>query len=203
MERLPHSDNSWEPQENVNLALILEFERKMKKKGTEAEMRQEPPNTGANEGLLLLRKGKSMDKKNPMLLELTSHRSRKTFSALRIDKGSGARDFSVFRRPYYLPPLHFQGQPRSLSSVQYEFGGKKIRSRVLEEILDTHDFECKFKDNGCAQLCKRGELTSHANLCTFNPDTVPLCQQFGILEGCGFRLGSVSRAEEIIAHFEI
>ncbi|ODM93288.1 Chromobox protein 5 [Orchesella cincta] len=46
----PHSDNSWEPQENVNLALILEFERKMKKKGTEAEMRQEPPNTGANEG---------------------------------------------------------------------------------------------------------------------------------------------------------
>ncbi|ODM90283.1 putative E3 ubiquitin-protein ligase SINA-like 6 [Orchesella cincta] len=80
------------------------------------------------------------------------------------------------------------------------FGNPKIRSRILEEILDAQEFQCRFSDQGCNHLCKRSEVTRHGNSCSFNPDTVSLCKQFGF-SSCEFQLGCISRAE-IISHFE-
>ncbi|ODM90282.1 E3 ubiquitin-protein ligase siah-1 [Orchesella cincta] len=80
------------------------------------------------------------------------------------------------------------------------FGTPKIRSRILEEILDSQEFLCGFSDNGCTQLCKRAEVTKHAKSCCHNPDTVSICKQLGF-SSCEFQLGSVSRAE-VISHFE-
>lgn len=46
-------------------------------------------------------------------------------------------------------------------------GQIKIRNKALEEILDGQEFECKYNDQGCAKILKRGEITSHSNSCSY------------------------------------
>ncbi|CAL8097886.1 unnamed protein product [Orchesella dallaii] len=79
------------------------------------------------------------------------------------------------------------------------FGLSKIRSRVLEEILDPIEYPCKFKSLGCEQLLKRWQIKRHAEACFHNPNLTPLCEKMGY-QNCNFMLGSASRAQ-IISHF--
>ncbi|CAL8097889.1 unnamed protein product [Orchesella dallaii] len=80
------------------------------------------------------------------------------------------------------------------------YGSTKIRSLILEQILDTQQFNCKFKNFGCERILLRKEVTKHGKFCFYNPNLVPLCELMGYKK-CNFLLGLVSRAE-IIAHFE-
>ncbi|CAL8130076.1 unnamed protein product [Orchesella dallaii] len=87
-----------------------------------------------------------------------------------------------------------------------KYGTKRIRSRVLEALLDGQEFECKFSEKGCNHLCRRSELSNHANSCDFNTDLIPLCKLLGWgdcrfrIEACGGGNLSVRRSE-IINHF--
>ncbi|CAL8130078.1 unnamed protein product [Orchesella dallaii] len=83
---------------------------------------------------------------------------------------------------------------------------KRIRSRVLEALLDGQEFECKFSEKGCNHLCRRSELSNHANSCEFNTDLIPLCRLLGWgdcrfrIDACGGENSEVKRAE-IVNHF--
>ncbi|CAL8130064.1 unnamed protein product [Orchesella dallaii] len=87
-----------------------------------------------------------------------------------------------------------------------KYGAKQIRSRVLEALLDSLMFECKFCDKGCKYLCHRNGISNHAYTCQFNPDLIPLCELLGWGD-CNFPIdgagGSSSefRRSEIINHF--
>ncbi|ODM93282.1 Chromobox protein 5 [Orchesella cincta] len=241
-EGYPHSENTWEPKENVNHELILEFERERKGKKGKAKKRQDTPKTGRGEWSSPSEEREADGQEESNASSVAAEPEPENILGVTKDDGklwmvikfqgndeqklvcSKEANIKWPQKMDYLRlcPICLEVPEREIfqcseghiicdlcisklnrdrcPQCRTRFGRKKIRSRVLEEILDRLDFECKFKDNGCAYLCKRGEITSHANLCTFNPDTVLLCQQLGS-GSCGFRLGSVSRAE-VIQHFE-
>ncbi|ODM87795.1 putative E3 ubiquitin-protein ligase SINA-like 6 [Orchesella cincta] len=80
------------------------------------------------------------------------------------------------------------------------YGASKIRSRILENILDGQEFECAYNEKGCRKLCKRNEMSAHNKSCTFNPNLISLCEIIGY-KNCRFSVIYSSRTE-IIAHFK-
>ncbi|CAL8130102.1 unnamed protein product [Orchesella dallaii] len=88
------------------------------------------------------------------------------------------------------------------------YGAKQIRCRVLEALLDKQMFQCKYNENGCHHLCRRSDISNHANICGFNQDSIPLCSKMNWGSDCKFGVacsggGPMSRRADIINHLKI
>ncbi|ODM95162.1 E3 ubiquitin-protein ligase SIAH2 [Orchesella cincta] len=79
------------------------------------------------------------------------------------------------------------------------FGSPKIRNRVLEQLLDGQEFGCKFSEQGCTHLSKRGELANHSDSCFYRPLQVPICRLLGY-DKCDFKVGALL-GSQIGSHF--
>ncbi|CAL8117066.1 unnamed protein product [Orchesella dallaii] len=92
------------------------------------------------------------------------------------------------------------GKLKECPVCREEFSIPKIRCRALEHQLDSQEFECQFKNEGCDYKCKRALVSSHINSCGFNPKFTNLCNLLGWNE-CKFLLGACSKTQ-IIQHFK-
>ncbi|CAL8068186.1 unnamed protein product [Orchesella dallaii] len=57
------------------------------------------------------------------------------------------------------------------------YGTKKIRNRVLEEILDEKTFDCFNVEEGCKAKLKRQDISTHVESCPKRP--IYLCKLLG------------------------
>ncbi|CAL8114761.1 unnamed protein product [Orchesella dallaii] len=78
------------------------------------------------------------------------------------------------------------------------YGARKIRNRALEAILNCQEFECQFRDLGCAAKFSRKYINSHIHHCQYNVNSARICKYIGF-PNCTFAPG-FNRAETI-AHF--
>lgn len=76
----------------------------------------------------------------------------------------------------------------------------RIRNRVLENILDTMEFECPRKDKGCPLKLRRGQIERHsAAECLFRPFN--FCNHLGF-EKCSFVVDPKAPALLAIKHLQ-
>ncbi|ODM92657.1 E3 ubiquitin-protein ligase Siah1, partial [Orchesella cincta] len=100
------------------------------------------------------------------------------------------------------------------------YGKKKIRNRILEQILDQQTFNCIHADEGCKEKLKRQDISKHAKICRcvkinvvcyiknrihslifsllFRTKLLPLCKALGY-RNCNFVL-SQTNPKGIIKH---
>ncbi|ODM92658.1 E3 ubiquitin-protein ligase sina [Orchesella cincta] len=78
------------------------------------------------------------------------------------------------------------------------YGAKKIRNRILEQILDKQTFDCLHVEGGCVEKLKRQELLKHAVICPQKP--IFLCKILGY-HNCNFQVHPSDR-KRIVQHFK-
>lgn len=86
-------------------------------------------------------------------------------------------------------------------SCRLPYDNPKIRNRAMENILDTMEFNCPRKNQGCLLKLRRGQLERHsAAECKFRPSL--FCNHLGF-EKCSFAVDPKAPVLLTIKHLQI